>query len=170
MGTDSFSGVNQVRGSSFADTLLGGNPLTNGLESFDGRGGNDFIDGGQGWDRADYAFNGAVTTGITVNLAAGTATGDPVLTGSDTLRSIESIRGSHLADFYDATGFSGSSTNAGSNGTLNEFEGMAGNDTILGNGNTRVSYSFAREAVSVDLQPARPWAAPRWAPTRSSAA
>ena len=28
---------------------------------------------------------------------------------------------------------------------------MAGNDMIIGNGNTRVSYSFAREAVSVDL-------------------
>ncbi len=151
VGTDSFSGVNQVRGSSFDDTLTGGNPATNGLEIFDGRGGDDFINGGQGFDRADYAFNGAVTTGVTVNLAAGTAVGDAVLTGSDTLRSIESIRGSHLADSYDATGFTGSSTNAGSNGTLNEFEGMAGNDMITGNGNTRVSYSFAREAVSVDL-------------------
>jgi Ca2+-binding RTX toxin-like protein len=152
MGTDSFSGVNQVRGSSFADTLLGANPLYNGLESFDGRGGNDWIDGDIGWDRADYAFNGAVTTGIMVDLDLGIVTGDPVLTGSDTLRGIEAIRGSHQADLYDATGFSGSSINAGSSGTLNEFEGMAGNDTIIGNGNTRASYAGAREGVSVDLQ------------------
>jgi Ca2+-binding RTX toxin-like protein len=87
-----------------------------------------------------------------VNLAAGTVTGDPVLTGSDTLLGIEVIRGTHLADYYDATGFSDSSANAGWSGTLNEFEGVAGNDTILGNGNTRVSYAFARESVNVDLQ------------------
>jgi Ca2+-binding RTX toxin-like protein len=149
--TDTFTGVNQVRGSSFADTLTGGNSLYNGFEGFDGRGGNDSIDGGQGWDRAEYSFNGAVATGITVNLAAGTVTGDPVLTGTDTLRGIEAIRGSHLADLYDATDFSGSSTNAGWNGTLNEFEGLAGNDTIIGNGSTRIAHGLAREGVSVDL-------------------
>jgi len=152
VGTDTFTGVAQVRGSSFDDTLLGGNPSTNGFEGFDGRGGNDFIDGGQGWDRAEYAFSGPVTMGISVNLAAGTVTGDPLLIGSDTLHGIESIRGTHLDDYYEATGFSAISTNAGWSGTLNEFEGVAGSDTILGNGNTRVSYASAREGVSVDLQ------------------
>ena len=151
VGNDALFGVNQVRGSAFNDTLLGGNPLSDGFESFDGRGGDDFIDGRAGWDRADYAFNGPVTTGITVNLAAGTLTGDPAFTGTDTLRGIEAIRGSHLDDWYDATGFSGSSANAGWFGTLNEFEGLAGDDTIIGNGSTRVSYGFAREGVSVDL-------------------
>ena len=87
-----------------------------------------------------------------VDLDLGTVTGDPVLTGIDTLRSIEAIRGSYLADTYDATGFSNLSLNAGSSGTLNEFEGMAGNDTITGNGSTRLSYVSAREGVSVDLQ------------------
>jgi Ca2+-binding RTX toxin-like protein len=86
-----------------------------------------------------------------VNLAAGTVAGDPVFTGNDTLRSIEAIRGTHKDDLYDARGFSSFSTNAGSLGTLNEFEGMAGNDTIYGNGNTRLTFGNAREGVTVDL-------------------
>src|SRR6202008_2488938 len=50
-----------------------------------------------------------------------------------------------------------SSTNAGSagslsNGTaLNEFEGLGGNDTITGNGNTRISFVNAADGVTVDL-------------------
>jgi len=151
VGTDTFTGVNAVRGSAFNDTLVGGNPSSDGFESFDGRGGNDFIDGGSGWDRAEYSFNGPIAGGITVHLAAGTVVGDVAFTGADTLRSIEAIRGSHLDDWFDATGFSGFSTNAGSFGTLNEFEGLAGNDTIIGNGNTRIIYGFAREGVVVDL-------------------
>ncbi|HJS39716.1 MAG TPA: Ig-like domain-containing protein [Burkholderiales bacterium] len=151
VGTDSFSGVAQVRGSAYDDTLLGGNPLSNGFEAFDGRGGDDFIDGGAGFDRADYAFNGPILSGIAVHMADGIVVGDPVFTGTDTIRGIESIRASHLDDWYDATGYSGASANAGANGTFNEFEGMAGNDTVIGNGNTRVSYIFARESVSVNL-------------------
>jgi Ca2+-binding RTX toxin-like protein len=152
VGTDTFSGVNSARGSSYADTLLGGS--ASGTEVFEGRGGNDFMDGKQGFDLAVYAFDGAIATGITVNLADGTVTGDPVLTGTDTLRGIEGVRGSHLSDSYDATGFSVASLNSGSlgpSGTYNEFEGMAGNDTITGNGNTRVIYSQAREGVSANL-------------------
>jgi Ca2+-binding RTX toxin-like protein len=41
--------------------------------------------------------------------------------------------------------------NAGSNGTLNEFEGEAGNDTITGNGNTRLAFYHAADGVNVDL-------------------
>ncbi len=37
VGTDTFTGVNSVRATQFADTLLGGNPLLNGFESFEGR-------------------------------------------------------------------------------------------------------------------------------------
>src|SRR4029078_1989552 len=54
-------------------------------------------------------------------------------------------------DTYDATGFSGSSTNAGSNGNFNEFEGQGGDDSITGNGNTRVSYLKAAAGVSVNI-------------------
>jgi len=151
VGFDEFSGVNSIRGSSYADTMYGGNPLANGFEGFDGRGGDDYIDGGLGYDRADYSVNGPAAAGVIVHLAAGTVVGDPVFMGTDTLRSVEAVRGSHLADTYDATGFSEASVNAGSLGTFNEFEGAAGDDTVTGNGNTRVNYSSAREGVSVDL-------------------
>jgi len=145
-------GVSSVRGSDYADTLVGGSLAAGGFESFDGRGGDDWIDGAGGFDRAEYGFNGPIGSGIVVDLADGTVSGDPVLIGTDTLRGIEAIRGTYLDDVYDSTGFSPASVNSGSLGSFNEFEGMAGNDLIIANGNTRVSYLLAREGVFVDLQ------------------
>jgi len=154
VGTDTFTHVNQVIGTAFADTLSGGQAAyetTTTFEGFWGGGGNDIINGGGGFDRASYNLDGAITTGIVVNLAAGTVTGDPALTGTDTLSSVEAIGGSILDDFYDARGFGSGSTNAGSFGTFNEFEGNAGNDTIIGNGNTRIAFYNAQAGVTVDL-------------------
>lgn len=101
-----------------------------------------------------------VTSGITVNLAAGTVVGDASV-GSDTLLSIESVRGTHFSDTYDATGFTTVPTialpNAGSAGAintgaaLNEFEGLGGDDIITGNGNTRIAYINATSGVTIDL-------------------
>ena len=140
--SDHFSGVSQVTGSAFADTFVGGtafvSPGYSGSESFRGLAGNDSIDGGSGFDSSRYDTDGAISTGIAVDMANGIVVGDPVLTGTDTLRSVEGIRGSWLADTYSAIGFSANSLNAGSSGTYNEFEGMGGDDTIIGNGNTRV--------------------------------
>src|SRR5581483_1134860 len=102
VGTDTFSGVNAVRGSAFADTLTG----SDGDEEFVGGAGNDSIDGGAGFDRASYAplFDDDATGGVAIDLGAGTAGGDGSV-GSDTLRSIEAVRGSNFADTFDATGF-----------------------------------------------------------------
>src|SRR6185437_11289102 len=147
IGTDLiFGGVNFVRGSQFDDTLLGSNNFS-GPEVFEGRAGNDLIDGRGGFDRAIYEFRigSNVTAGITVNLAAGTVLGDSSI-GTDTLRSIEAVRGTHFTDNYTAAGFTTSSTNAGSAGALsngaafNEFEGLGVDDNITGNGDTRISY------------------------------
>jgi hypothetical protein len=152
VGTDTLvSGVNQVIGTRFADHFIGTNNANLTFEGFEGGGGDDLIDGGGGFDRAAYHLDGNISTGIVVNLAAGTVTGDPTLTGTDTLVSIEAITGSVLADTYIATGFGPGSTNASSTGTLNEFEGMAGNDTIVGNGNTRIAFYHATGGVTVDL-------------------
>ena len=147
VGTDTFTGVNLVRGSEFGDTLLGGSNLAFTGEVFAGRGGDDFIDGRAGFDLSFYQ---TATDAIVVNMAAGTVVGD-ASTGTDTLRSVEGVRGTSFADTYDATGFSGSSTNAGSNGTFNDFEGMGGDDAIAGNGNTRVRFLSATDGVTVDL-------------------
>jgi hemolysin type calcium-binding protein len=157
VGTDTFTGVNRVRGSQYDDALLGSN--AGGVEQFSGGAGNDLIDGRGGTDRALYSsfVDDTVTAGVTINLAAGTVTGDASI-GIDTLRSIEFVRGSNFADVYDATGFTAGSTNAGSSGVnnsgaaFNEIEGMGGNDTITGNGNTRIAFYNATAGVTVDIQ------------------
>lgn len=158
VGDDEFSFVNSVRGSAFGDTIIGGQAaydnnaaLLGKIETFIGGGGNDSIDGGIGFDRAMYHLDGNIETGITVFLANGLVIGDEELTGTDTLISIEAVTGSVLADVYDARGFGFGSTNAGSLGNINEFEGHGGNDTIIGNNNTRIAFYNAQEAVSVDL-------------------
>jgi Ca2+-binding RTX toxin-like protein len=148
-GHDTFTNVNAIIGSALGDTLRGSDNASNTFEQFDGRGGNDLIDGRGGYDFANYSGD-VVSTGIAVNLAAGTVTGDPVI-GLDTLRSIEGIRGTNLADTYDATGFGAGSTNAGSLGTFNNFDGQGGDDTITGNGNTRLQYTNSLAAVTVDI-------------------
>lgn len=153
VGTDTLmgSGFAGIVGSGFGDQLLGSANGPGTVEIFEGRAGDDFIDGRAGFDRADYALDSAAVGGINVQLALGTVTGDAVTVGTDTLRSVESVRGSNAADVFNAAGFSGGSQNAGSNGTFNEFIGMGGNDSITGNGNTRVAFTNATGAVIVDL-------------------
>jgi VCBS repeat-containing protein len=151
-GTDTFTGVYNVRGSNFNDVFHGSNNPSGTTEEFEGAGGNDLIDGGGGFDRADYSLvhDGI---GIDVELAAGTVTDRAGGTdaGHDTLLSVEAVWGSAFADIYNAVGFSQSSTNAGNFTTFNEFEGDAGNDSITGNGNTRVAYYHATGGVVVTL-------------------
>src|SRR5436190_1091973 len=73
-------------------------------------------------------------TGIAVTLVNGTVVGASDV-GSDMLRSMEAIWGTNFADSYDASTFSGSSTNAGNAGNngaasgFNEFEGGGGDDS-----------------------------------------
>jgi Cadherin domain/RTX calcium-binding nonapeptide repeat (4 copies) len=147
VGNDTFTGVNAVQGSMFADTMLG--DANN--NTFTGNGGDDYIDGRGGFDVASYNNIYLSTGSITVHLAAGIVTGDSSI-GTDTLRSIEGIQGTVNADTYDATGYgSAGALNVGNNGLFNQFEGLGGNDTITGNGNTRVIYANAAAGVTVDL-------------------
>jgi hypothetical protein len=152
VGHDTFigSGVANVLGSAFNDILSGSNNPNGTVEVFEGRAGNDTINGRGGFDRADYINDPATTSGITVNLAAGTVTGDATV-GTDTLISVEGVRGTAFADTYNAGGFSGTSVNAGSLGTFNEFTGGAGNDLITGNGATRLSYNNATAGITFDI-------------------
>ncbi|MGL9621324.1 VCBS domain-containing protein [Bradyrhizobium sp. U531] len=150
VGHDTFSAINAIVGSAYADTLLGSDNPSGTYEQYDARGGDDLIDGRGGYDFASYNNDASTTSGLTVNLAAGIVTGDSSV-GTDTLRSVEAVRGTNFADTYSAIGFSGASTNAGSFGTFNNFEGMGGDDTITGNGATRVQYTLALDGVTVDL-------------------
>ena len=104
VGTDTFTGVSAVRGSDFADVFVGSANPAGTAENFDGRGGNDVINGDGGFDRAIYNGDGNVTAGISVALAAGIVTGDAAV-GTDTLMSVEAIRGTDFADTYNAAGF-----------------------------------------------------------------
>ncbi|MGH6767502.1 MAG: hypothetical protein ACRECO_00620 [Xanthobacteraceae bacterium] len=132
--------VNAIGGS--GDDILRGDPGDNQLFGGDGNdlligglGGNDLFDGGNGLDRV--SFSGAANS-VNVLLAAGTAT---IGVFTKTLQSIELVRGTNQNDTFDATGFAG----------FNEFEGLGGDDSITGNGNTRVSYFQATDGVNVNL-------------------
>ena len=125
----SVRGLPASLGSGFDDTLSGSANAPGTVEVFEGRAGNDTINGRGGFDRADYALDAAAVGGINVQLAAGTVTGDAATVGTDTLRSIESVRGSNNADTFDATGFGNgqpATLNIGSIGTFNEFNRHGG--------------------------------------------
>ena len=103
VGHDTFigAGVANVSGSAFADTLIGSNNPNGTVETFDGRAGNDFIDGGGGFDRADYNLDPAlppVSTSIWRRASVSPLIPSDTTTGTDTLRSIEAVRGTNFAD------------------------------------------------------------------------
>ena len=149
LGSITFTGVRGVTGTKFDDTLSGG--VNDKFESFRGDGGNDFIDGRKGYDRADYRFS---TDAVTIYLAGGFVTS--ASQGNDTLRGIEEIRGSMNSDVYDARGYVGGfvsgDANVGSDWWgQNAFIPEGGDDTIHGNGATRIDYSNVMVPVQVDL-------------------
>jgi hypothetical protein len=84
---------------------------------------DDAIDGGTGTDTVDYS---GVTTAVTVDIAAGTATGG---SGDDTLTNIENVIGSANND--SLTGDAGANVLDGGDGN-DTFAGGSGNDTIVG--------------------------------------
>jgi Ca2+-binding RTX toxin-like protein len=143
--TDTLLNIEGVRGSKYNDVLTGGNAangtsvfdyLNDRIEFFLGNAGNDTINGGQGYDRADYATS---TVGVNVNLATGVAQdgfGD-----TDTLISIEGVRGSVYDDIL-----------IGSNGAFESFEGREGNDIIDGAGGVdRVDYYRSISGATIKL-------------------
>ena len=156
------SGPDVLLGTSQADAIFGlaGNDLIKGFA------GNDLIDGGTGRDVADYS-DAPGPTGINVDMASGVVIGDASV-GTDTLRSIESVRGTDFADTYVATGFNQTSANNAQDiqiqSTINNtFEGGGGDDIITGssgtqasystgNGGTQISYAHALDGVTVDLR------------------
>jgi len=143
--TDTFSGIELAKGSRYADLLTGGNPLngsaaTDGFEGFTGEAGNDTIDGGTGFDRAQYTSSTSAVKVILGGTSAGTA--EDGLGGTDTLISIEEVRASSHNDTL-----TGSDT-----GGFESFEGRAGNDAIDGRGGTdRANYQSSPAGVSVSL-------------------
>lgn len=146
-GNDVLKGIETVLGSAFDDVLIGdggangllggaGNDVLNGgggNDTLTGGAGDDALDGGSGVDTANYS---GATTGVAVDLVAGTAFGE----GNDILTGIENVTGSAFDD-----------TITGSNAN-NWIVGGEGNDVMNGGGGfDTVSYADAKAAVSVDL-------------------
>jgi Ca2+-binding RTX toxin-like protein len=147
---DTFTGIENIRGTAFGDLIWGDageNRLFGGagedtMYGWDGAGTNylfgedgadtlvcggaiDIVDGGVGVDA--LRFNGDVVSyqlsnaGVTVSLVnQAINTGDAA---GDVYISIEDVTGTRFNDVIH-----------GDNGTLNNLDGLAGNDTIFGNG------------------------------------
>ncbi|MEF8735243.1 MAG: calcium-binding protein [Candidatus Accumulibacter necessarius] len=142
LGTDTLSNIEGARGSRHDDTLTGGNAASVALEFFMGLGGDDTIDGGSGYDRAEYHLS---TAGVNVTLGGagnGSATGD-ISVGTDTLIRIEGVRGSAFNDTL---------TGSDAADIFESFEGREGNDQIDGKGGVdRVDYQNSKAGVTVTL-------------------
>jgi Ca2+-binding RTX toxin-like protein len=126
---DYLTGIENVIGSSFADSLTGdkgGNRLFggDGSDFLTGGLGSDYLSGGIGIDCASYA---STSTGVIVSLT------DPALnTGEakgDTYNSIENLAGSVFKDTLD--GSAGANSIDGGNGN-DIVSGLAGNDALYG--------------------------------------
>jgi Ca2+-binding RTX toxin-like protein len=130
-GTSKLLNIEDVEGTTFADTLTG----NTGDNQFQGYAGNDKINGGAGFDSALYTD---ATAAVQVNLATGIVTGG---SGSDVLTSIERVVGSRFGDVL-----TGSSADE-------FFSGGLGDDTIDGGGGTMdtIEYGTATGAVDVNL-------------------
>jgi len=137
--TDTLSGIEGVRGSEFGDYFFGGV----GDEYFRGMAGNDLINGGGGFDYADYrsdSSNGGAQ-GVIANLSGAAITVGVFTVGSnavrdgfgsfDTLVGIEGIVGSDNNDFV--VGSELVNELRGRNGDDMLF-GMGGNDRLFGDG------------------------------------
>ncbi|XGA69590.1 hypothetical protein M5524_11035 [Duganella sp. BuS-21] len=132
-GHDTLLNINQVRGSNYDDTLLGSNSAL--TEEFEGRPGDDVIDGRGGIDMVHYDSAGS---GVMVDLVQGIAMdGDG---GLDQLLNIEGAYGSSHNDNL----FGGDGNDI--------FVGNGGNDLIMGGaGYDLVDYTSSTAGVSVDL-------------------
>lgn len=129
---DSFTSIENVRGSVYADTLTGDEEEN----IFDGGLGADTITGGDGSDTVTYA---AATAAVQIDLSLGTTAGDALATG-DVISSIENVVGTAYADTLIG------------DGADNTFEGGIGADTLTGGSGLDIaSYVNAASAITADL-------------------
>ena len=149
-GGDRLTGIEELRGSSHADRLIG-NGRDNNLQGGDGDdtlisgAGNDQLHGGAGADRLDggdgdddWARYWGSDAGVTVNLATGTGQGGHA--EGDTLIRVERVAGSDHADHL-----------IGDDGD-NGFDGGTGADTIDGGeGDDFAGYWGSDAGVTVNL-------------------
>lgn len=127
-GADTVVGIERLLGSAFDDVLSGDAAINYldgkaGNDSLDGREGNDTVIGGLGDDAlvggggtADIASYQASLTPVSVDLGAGSATGE----GADSLVGFERVYGSNFDDVLRG------------DAAANYLRGMGGNDELVG--------------------------------------
>ena len=139
-GVDALTGIENLTGSSFDDTL-GGDAGNNVLDG----GADDFENGGVG-DTASYAD---ATAAVTVSLALQGSAQNTGGAGTDTLSNFENLTGSAFNDTLTGDTHNNILMGLDGNDTLN---GGAGDDTLDGgDGTDTASYADATGAVTVDL-------------------
>ncbi len=118
---ETFTGFESFRGTQFGDVMTGSsiNEVFMGLE------GGDRINGGGGFDEAQFYHY--ASAGVTVNLTAGTAVDG--FGRTDTLINIEAVRGTYYGDRL--TGSAAANRLRGEDGN-DMLNGRAGNDTLIG--------------------------------------
>jgi len=136
------SSIEDATGSNFRDTIIG----TSGDNSFEGRGGADYIDGGAGTDTASYLHSVAA---VQINLNQVVQHGGDA--EGDQLYSIENVIGSSSRDTLIG------------NSSLNYLSGGAGDDHLFGGfdgqvdvldggpGSDTVDYSSAPRSMTIVL-------------------
>jgi Ca2+-binding RTX toxin-like protein len=168
-GDDTLRGIEGATGSSGADTMIGDDrdnaffELWQGGDTVQSGGGDDFIatgsgadvvDGGAGadfWYLPDGGIDDPRTTGITVDLAAGTTS------DGDTLTSVEDVFGTGYADVVTGDGrgnglFGSYGKDDIVGGGGNDFiEPGAGRDTADGGPGSDILANLDRAGVTVDL-------------------
>jgi Ca2+-binding RTX toxin-like protein len=141
--------ANSLIGRGGNDTIIGGG----GFDWLQGGSGNDSLDGGGGYDIANYKNDeyddiSITNSSIVAHLGAVSTVSDR-WGNTDTLISIERVDGSDGDDVMSAdSGF------AGTYGAFSEFQGMAGDDAISGNGSTRISYFSSPDGIIANLSSA----------------
>jgi len=149
---DTYSGIENLRGSNFNDTLIGDNGANiltggDGDDILEGMEGSDTLIGGNGNDTASYvhAISGvaaSLTTGLSGFSSAGDAAGD-------VYSSIENITGSNFSD--NLIGDAGDNILNGGDGD-DVLEGMGGADTLIGGaGINTASYQYSTAGVIASL-------------------
>ncbi len=135
-GQDTLIGIERVTATDFADTLLGDNVGNR----FNGRAGNDSIDGGLSIDWLEY-LDGDATAGVTVNLTTGTASDGRG--GTDIFTSIENVSGQDFADHLTGIAQLGRSTS--------RLRGGGGNDTLVGIANEFVTADYTDQTMGLSV-------------------
>ncbi len=137
-GTDILTGIENLIGSAFDDTLTG----DTGANTLTGGAGNDVMDGGADADTASYA---TAASAVTVSLLLAGAQ-NTVGAGTDTLSNIENLTGSAHDDTLSGNNNGNTIAGGAGNDTIN---GRGGADTMIGNaGNDRYYVDNAGDIVN----------------------